>query len=293
MALISRRRLIAFTALIGGGLAAGAALTGCSTLKAFNSLTPKDGGSKRVAQNVAYGPEARHRYDVYAPTKVTGPLPVIVFFYGGGWNSGSKDDYSWAGRALAALGYVVVLPDYRLVPQVRFPDFLEDCALAVKHVAAHIADRGGDASRLCLMGHSAGAYNAAMLTLDGHYLAALPVKAMVGLSGPYDFLPFDVKESIDAFSAWPRPHETQPLHFAHKTDTKFLLFHSRTDKVVMLKNSVNLSNALKTAGTSCELVIFDKLDHPDTAAALSIPFRGKAPVLANIRDFLATTLISL
>jgi acetyl esterase/lipase len=270
-------------------------LSGCSTLTAFNMLTPKDGGSKLVARDIAYGQNARQSYDIYAPQKVTAPLPVIVFYYGGGWNSGSKDDYRWAGRALAALGYVVVLPDYRLVPEVRFTTFVEDCAAAVKHVMGHISAYGGDASRLCLMGHSAGAYQAAMLALDAHYLALdpekpNPVKAMIGLSGPYDFIPFDVKESIDAFSAWPRPEDTQPIALARKTDTKFLLIHSRADKVVYLKNAVNLDRALKAAGTSCELVVYDGLAHPDTAAALSVPFRGKAPVLATVRDFLKANL---
>ncbi|OYW81832.1 MAG: alpha/beta hydrolase, partial [Asticcacaulis sp. 32-58-5] len=127
---MNKRRFLSLMGLSG----AATALAGCSTLSAFNTLTPKDGDSERLAQNIAYGEGERHTYDIYSPRKGAQNLPVIVFFYGGGWNSGSKDDYAWMGRALAALGYIVAVPDYRLVPGVRYPDFLTDSAAAVRHV---------------------------------------------------------------------------------------------------------------------------------------------------------------
>ncbi len=287
MPLLSRRNLIT-----GAGLSGLAAfLAACSTLRLFSTFTPKDPGVKRIAQNVAYGDHPRQSYDVYAPDKVKGPLPLIVFFYGGGWNSGSKDDYGWFGMALAAMGYVVAVPDYRVAPEVVYPTFLDDCAAAVKATVAQASTYGADGARLALAGHSAGAYNAVMLALDPHYLGVdragnSPVEAFVGVSGPYDFYPFDVKESRDAFSAWKVPTETQPVTYARKINTRFLLLQSRADTVVGLHNAVNLNKKLTDAGTDCQLIVYDKLSHADTAAAFSVPFRGKGTLYSDTRTFL-------
>ena len=92
--------------------------------------------------------------------------PVILFFYGGSWNSGRRQGYAFAARALAARGFVVIVPDYRLVPDAVYPDFLRDCAAAVRWARRNAGAHGGDGERIVLVGHSAGAYNAAMLALD-------------------------------------------------------------------------------------------------------------------------------
>ncbi len=270
-------------------------MSACSTLSLFSTFTPKDRGVTRVARDVHYGDDPRQTYDVYAPDAAT-DLPVIVFFYGGGWNSGSKADYGWFGMALAAMGYVVAVPDYRLTPQVVYPAFLDDCAASVKHVVAHAATYGGNGAKLALMGHSAGAYNAVMLALDAHYLGTdaagnSPVLACVGVSGPYDFLPFDVKESRDTFGPWPKPEETQPIHYARKTNTHFLLMASRADHTVYLKNSVSLHSKLMAVGTDCRLHVYEGLNHADTAAAFSVPFRGKGPLYTDAQAFLKETLV--
>ena len=171
-----------------------ALLAGCSPLKSFNAVLPKDGGSRLVGRDLAFASGERGRLDLYAPkgTAAGAKLPVIVFFYGGSWSSGDKDGYGFVGRALAAQGFLVAVPDYRLVPEVRFPGFVEDGAAAVKWVRANAARYGGDPDRLVLAGHSAGAYNAAMLALDEKWLGAdrAAVKGFAGLAGPYDFLPF-------------------------------------------------------------------------------------------------------
>ena len=122
-------------------------LAGCSPLGALNALGPRDGGAGRVAKGLTYGPEDRQRFDLYAPTVGTN-LPVVVFFYGGGWDSGAKDLYGWAAQALAARGFVVALPDYRLSPDVHFPAFIEDAAMATAAAADVAADHGGDPARL-------------------------------------------------------------------------------------------------------------------------------------------------
>ena len=284
--------------LAGFGLASLAAA--CSPLGALNALAPKDKNSKLLRANVAYGADRRQAYDVYAPVNIaadteSGLAPMLVFFYGGGWDSGSKDLYTWAGRALASLGYVVVVPDYRLVPQVRFPDFLEDSEAAVRHAVNNAGDFGADPQRLGLMGHSAGAYNAIMLALGPDYLnlpanGPGPVRAVIGVAGPYDFYPYDVPASVNAFGHWPKPQETQPVNYARKTGAKFQLIYSKADKVVGPHNAKNMAAKLKAAGDEVELIAYDKPSHPDMVAALSVPLRGRANTLADVREFLSRAL---
>lgn len=266
-------------------------LAGCNTLSLFNTFTPKDGNIRRVAHSVAYGDDPRQAYDVYAPQDATtSSLPLLVFFYGGNWASGSRTDYVWMAHALASMGYVVVVPDYRLVPEVHYPAFVEDCAAAVRHIVAHASDYDANPSRLALMGHSAGAYNAAMLVLDPRYLTGVPVTALVGVSGPYDFYPFNVAASRDAFGQWPHPEETQPLTYARRVDTRILLMQSRADTIVGTHNAVNLEAKLKTAGDDVRLKLYDRLSHQDMAAMFSIPFRGKGSGYADVKAFLKETL---
>ncbi|MCR6659308.1 MAG: alpha/beta hydrolase [Asticcacaulis sp.] len=272
------------------GLGLAPLLAGCNTLSLFNTFTPKD-EARRVARDVPFGDDPRQKLDIYAPKGEHRDLPVLVFFYGGGWNSGSKADYVWMGHSLAALGYLVFIPDYRLVPQVFYPVFLEDNTLAVKFVMAHAGAYGGDIRRLGVIGHSAGGYAAAMMALDPRYLGeGAPLKVCVGIAGPYDFYPFDVPASKDAFSQWPRPEETQPVTYARKVDTRFLLMQSRADTVVGVHNAVNLDARLKAAGTDVDLKLYDKLTHPDTAAVFSVPFRNKAPLRADAAAWLKANL---
>ena len=283
----SRRQLL--TTLAASPLVA--ACNNLGTLNRLNALTPGDGGVVRRVDGAAYGADPRQKLDVYVPNRAPGPLPVVVFFYGGGWSSGEKGGYAFAGRSMAAEGFVTVVPDYRLVPQVRFPAFVQDGAAAVAWARAHAAEYGGDPDRIVLMGHSAGAYIAAMLAMDPQWLAAAAapprtVKAWAGLAGPYDFLPFDVKSSQDAFGAWPKPEETQPITFAGAGDPPAFLGHGDADTTVKLKNSRNLAAKLEAAGVPVELKVYPGVNHVPILLALTRTFRGKATVRADATAFL-------
>ena len=157
----SRRRLLV--------AASGLALGGCSATDVLNSLVP--GNTYRLESDVAYGPHARQRLDVYLPAQPTTDAPVVVFFYGGSWTRGSRTDYRFVGEALASAGIVAAVADYRLSPQVQWRAILEDCAAATGWTWANAARLGASAERVHLMGHSAGGYNAAMLALDDRWLA--------------------------------------------------------------------------------------------------------------------------
>jgi acetyl esterase/lipase len=257
-------------------------------LGTFNALTPKDRASARVARGVAYGPGERLRLDVYGPRAAApAPRPVIVFLYGGSWNSGRRQAYSFAARALAARGFVVIVPDYRLAPEVRYPDFLRDCAAAVRWTRRHAGEHGGDGERIVLTGHSAGAYNAAMLALDPSLLGPdrSAVRGLAGLAGPYDFLPLDDASTIAAFGAWPRPAETQPVSHAARGAPPALLLHGDGDSRVKPRNSRKLAGLLQAAGGDVRLKLYPGLGHVGILTALAIPFRGQAPVLADVAAF--------
>ncbi|KKB80945.1 hypothetical protein VW35_01825 [Devosia soli] len=265
-----------------------------SLLQVFNALTPKDAASRKVARNIAFGDHARQRLDIYAPRKAAGPLPVVFFIYGGSWSDGDRRNYDFAGRAIAALGYVTVIADYRLVPAVDYPVFLQDGLLAVKWVAQNVSPYGGDPTRMALMGHSAGAYNATMLALHPDYLPAegilKNVRCVVGLSGPYDFYPFDSPITVRTFGAVTEPEDTQPIEHVAQFAPPMFLGTGDADRLVYPRNTVALSNRLRQAGVAVKEAHYPGLGHPQTLLALSRPARRIAPVLDDVSNFLAAHL---
>jgi acetyl esterase/lipase len=268
----------------------GSVLSACSPLSLFATFTPKD-AAKAPEHGVAYGPDPRQALDVYAPRRETAPAPVAVFFYGGSWDSGRRQDYGWVGRALAAQGFLTIVPDYRLYPAVRYPSFVEDGALAVRWAVDHAQALGGDPSRIVLIGHSAGAYNAAMLALDDRYLKAAGVdpkvvRAFAGLSGPYDFLPLDGPITRQTFGEYPDLPATQPAAYARADSPPAFLATGEGDTTVRPRNTRILAAALRAKGGVVEERHYEGLNHADTVLALSRPFRGKAPVLAEMAAFL-------
>lgn len=280
--------VLALAGVIGGMLAF---VSPPRLLSHYDRLAGGREGSWPAAEGVPFGSHGQ-RLDIWAPNDMAkAPLPVVIFWYGGGWAKGDRTSYAFAGRALAKAGFLVVIPDYRKVPQVLFPAFLEDGAEAVAWVEDNIARYRGDPARVAVMGHSAGAWQAVMLALDAERLAAAgadpaTIKAGVGLSGPYDFHPFTSERAIAAFSQWPRPEETQPIAFARKDAPPLLLVTSDGDETVRPKNADNLGARLRELGAPVEVKNYGPLDHEEVVMALSVPFRGKGPVLADSVAFL-------
>ena len=193
--------------------------TGCSKLAFMAVNVPAAFGAYTRYANIAYGADPQHRLDVYVPEEVPlGPRPVIVFWHGGRWSFGDKAEYRFVGAALAALGYVVVIPNYRHYDQVKMPGFMDDAARAALWAAAHGGQYGADPNHFYLMGHSAGAHMAALVTLDSRYFAATgqtapPIAGVIGLSGPYDFLPLRETDVQDMFGPPEKYPDSQPVNF--------------------------------------------------------------------------------
>ncbi len=261
-----------------------------SALGLFSALAPRD-PARKLGTARAYGPLSRQKLDVYAPRRMAKPAPVAVFFYGGSWESGRRQDYGWVGQALAARGFLTLVADYRLHPHVAYPDFLHDAALAVKWAVSHASDHGGDPHRLVLIGHSAGAYNAVMLGLDPQYLKAVGVdahriRAVAGLSGPYDFLPLDGPITRQTFGHAPDLPATQPMTHVRPDAPPAFLATGDKDNTVRPRNTRRLAKALREAGVLVEEKHYEGVDHAGTVLALSRLMRRKAPLLDDMVSFL-------
>lgn len=243
-------------------------------------------GTKRLARDLAYGAGPRRRLDVYGPRRNAGDRPVLVFFYGGNWDSGDKRDYAFAGRAFAELGTIAVLPDYTHIHARPYPAFMEDAGAALAWVRDHIADYGGDPARIAVAGHSAGAYIALTLALDPRWGAKAAIKAAVGLAGPYDFLPFDSPISTRTFGHVVAPGATQPVNFASAAAPPVLLLHGDADTKVRPRNSERLAARLEAAGGEAELILYPGITHTGPLKALARPFRDHPPVLRDMAAFL-------
>ncbi|MET3516865.1 acetyl esterase/lipase [Pseudacidovorax sp. 1753] len=285
------RTVAAALAVVAGALSLGA----CSPIKLVDRLTPTD--TYTVQNDIAYGSEPRQRLDVYQPLARTAPAagrrPLVVFFYGGTWTTGDRAQYRFVGEALASRGAIVAVADYRLSHEVRYPAFVQDSARAVKWGLDNAARLGADPAQVYVMGHSSGAYNAAMVALDPRWLQALgasprQLAGWIGLAGPYDFLPIgdpDVKRAFD----WPRTMpESQPInHVSAAAPRTLLMAASRDNLVDPHRNTAQMARKLEVAGVPVEVHTFDNLSHITLmgAVATRVQWIG-GPVMPPLLRFL-------
>ncbi len=260
----------------------------CSPVSLLNATIPTSG--YHVVPDLAYGTDQRQKLDLYIPDAGTRPLPVVVFYYGGSWQWGDRGDYRFLGQALASKGYLVAIADYRVAPEVAYPVFLEDSARAFAWVHRHVAEHGGDPSRMHLVGHSAGAYNAMMLAVEPSYFKAAGadpawVRSVVGLAGPYNFLPLTDPKLIALFGGAHR-EDTQPIHHVHGKTAPTLLLHGMDDDLVSPKNATSMADAMRVYGTEVEVKTYPGVGHIGIILATARGFRGKAPTLEDVDKFL-------
>lgn len=265
--------------------------TACSPVTALNALAPSRG---IVEQSDAYLPGPRHDLDVYAPARGTAPAdrPVVVFFYGGGWEDGDRAMYRFVGAELAAHGIVAVIPDYRLYPEVVFPAFMQDAAHAVAWARDHAAQFGGDPQRLFLMGHSAGGQIATLLALDSEYLKAAGVdgkdiRGVVGLAGPYDFLPLQSPTLKTIFGPEPERWRSQPIDFVEPGAPPMLLLAGSDDHTVDPGNTLRLAARLRVAGDQVTATIYPSVTHKTLIGAFAPALTFLAPTRRDVLDFIA------
>ncbi len=270
-------------------LVATLALTGCSPLDVLNATAPVS--STLAESGIAYGAQERQQLDVYRPAATpAGGAPVVLFFYGGRWSDGDRADYAFVGAALAEAGMVVVVADYRLYPQVRFPAFVEDGARAFAWTHEHIERFGGDPASIYLMGHSAGAHIASLLALDRRWLRdGRQPAGMIGLAGPYDFLPIEATDLRAIFGPPERFPESQPIEYVRGDAPPLYLLHGLDDDTVRPGNTRNLAQAIRARGGRVETRFYESAGHAAIIGAIAGVTDFLAPVRADIVDFIERT----
>ena len=277
------RKTVRFFALLT------AAVEACApaAVLALNLAVPRSG--YHVVRDLPYGTDPRQKLDVYVPDNLKTKAPVILFFYGGFWQSGSKDLYLGFGQAFASEGLVVVIADYRLYPQVRYPAFVRDGAGAFAWLQAHVAQYGGDPERIFLAGHSAGAYIAAMLAADPTWLreaGADPARVggVIGISGPYNFLPLRDRAMIAIFGG-ADVSETQPIAHIDGRRPPMLLATGTADATVSPRNTADFAAKLKAFGSPVEVLTYSGVGHVGLMLSFAPGFRGNTTLRQDIVAF--------
>jgi acetyl esterase/lipase len=259
----------------------------CSPADVLNATVPNDGAT--VVHDVAYEPGAQHTLDIYRPRRASGPL--VVFLYGGSWRMGDKSMYPFVALPLAARGAVVVVPNYRLYPQVEFPGFVEDNAAAVAWALDHAAALGADPRQVFVVGHSAGAYDAAMLALDPHYLVQAGASrdrlaGVVGLAGPYDFLPIVDPDVIPVFASVQDGPASQPITYVDGHNPPMLLLAGTDDTIVQPRNTTSLAARITSMDGPVESKLYPSIGHVGLITAFAPLFQSRAPVLDDVWRFI-------
>lgn len=264
-------------------------LGGCTRLGLELANLPVRLGGTPVVRDLAYGPDALHRLDIYRPATSVANAPVLVFFYGGRWTDGSKAMYPFVGGAFADRGYVTVIVDHRKYPQVRFPEFVHDGARALAWVHDHIDRFGGDPGRMFVAGHSSGAHIASLLAADERYLQIWGkqtdiVQAFAGLAGPYDFIPDDA-DLVDMFGPPERYPQMQTTTFIDGDEPPMLLLWGEADSAVWQRNLDRLAQRIRERSGRVETRIYPRLDHVGIVASLTWFMRNRRPVFEDMLQF--------
>ncbi len=290
------------TLLIIGGIALQFAIwrNGPAVLSVIDKVAGGGTSAARLA-TVSTGDHPSQKAIVWGPQDrgPNGPaLPVLIFAHGGSWRSGDPEDYGFFARAFVPKGFIVVLVGYRLVddaaPQTAtqgtYPAMLEDTARTIHWARREIAQYGGDPDRMVLAGHSAGAYNVVMTALETQWLGRYGVDAdviagVVGMSGPYDFFPYDSPSTIAAFGNAPDPQATQVATHVRGDGPPMLLIHGAKDDLVGIHNSRNLAREIQGLGGDVTLKIYPAMAHNDPLIALAAPWRSRRDVADTIASF--------
>ena len=284
--------IVSYLRLLYSGLRCTIAVALGQAVYSLSSAQAAESQPTELKRNIAYGKLPKQKLDLVLPSSATikKTAPILVFFHGGGWSAGSKDSYRQFAQLIAQKGYIVVLPNYRLYPVVRFPEFVNDSALAVKWVQDQVSEYGGDPSRLVISGHSAGAHISALLAFDDHFLKEAGVsmnkiRGWIGISGPYAMPPSETPAIADVFGAYADQPASMPINFVDGSEPATLLIHGGRDWLVPTEQSRLMEEKLTAAGSQVELAIFERYKHIDILPGFRL-LHQKDAVLDKILEFL-------
>jgi len=248
---------------------------------------------QEATTDIAYGKQPWQKLDVYSQDK---SAPVVIFVNGGSWRHGRPDQYRFAADAFIRKGYTVVLPNYIKYPDAnaRYPQFVDDIAQATAWVKSNISKYNGQADKLFLVGHSAGAHTVIMLTVDGQYLKNVglsekDIRGVVGIAGPYSFIP-DWHVTKTVFGPPDRYSLMDALNYIDGTEPDMLLLHSKGDAQVGQYNQQKLAASLKNIGVPVETKLYEELSHIDMVTSLHPWLQKGIDLTADIDAFIRSRL---
>ena len=266
-------------------------LAACSPLKMLSVVSPS--GHYERTPDLRYGDHERHVLDVYTPLAAAPNAPLVVYFYGGGWTDGHKEEFEFVASSLTRAGMVVAIPDYQLYPDIVFPTYVEDGAKAVAWTLANAKRFGADSDRTYLMGHSAGAQIAALLAIDRRYLEAEEARpesvvGLLGLSGPYDFLPLTEDNYLQQLFPPSNREAAQAINYVSSKSPATLLIHGGDDDIVEPGNSERLAARLQEFDVPVTMKNYAGVGHGRIVVALAPPLDFIASTLEDCIAFIRT-----
>lgn len=281
--------------LAGIGLQIAISRNGPAVLSAVDRIAGGTGGAEFKAK-IATGDHPQQKLLVWGPDDRSAKdvlRPVLVFVHGGSWRWGDPEDYDFVGRAFVEQGFVVVLGGYRLEEAGKYPAMVEDTARVIGWTHEEIAAYGGDPESIVIAGHSAGAYNVVMTALQDswlgkHSLSTKDVAGVIGLSGPYDFLPLDSDSTIASFGHVEEDKAldaTQPIKLIRADAPPMLLIHGEKDALVGMRHSRDLASLVGDAGGTATLELYPEMAHNDPLISIAAPWRSRRDVVTKMAEF--------
>lgn len=301
--IVKPSKLSGFKKLAIFGVVSGVVLGACSysPTKVLTAISSMRGVA--ITKDIQYGTDPRQGLDIYQPAPdeiskpqnhLVGGLPVVIFIYGGSWQSGDKEGYGFVGRSLAQAGYVTVVMDYRLAPKNIYPDYVNDSVSAISWVYQNIAQYGGNPNEIFVMGHSAGAFNAVAAVDDERFwknshVPNSAIKGVIGLAGPYsyDFREFDSKV---AFPTNTKPEEIMPDGHVRVGAPPHYLLTAEKDTLVGIKNFLKMKRGLERANVPLETGVVPKVNHITMIVAMATPMEWMGNTRQMVLDYMASKL---
>ena len=260
-------------------------------LRVINALARS--GRYRVYTDVPYGADDRNRLDYYIRTDTAeDPVharPLVLFFYGGNWQSGRRQDYRFVADTLCKMGCDVIVPDYRLYPEVRFSGIIDDVSLAATWL---FQNKQIDPGRpIFIMGHSAGAQLGSLLCLNQALLSHIDaverrIAGFIGLSGPYDFYPYTEESHWDLFSPERAYPNSQAVNFVRAGGPPLYLLHGKEDSRVRRGHSKSLMEKQIAAGGDASREVYEGVGHVDMVVSFSVFHRRKSQAVKDVENFI-------
>jgi len=243
-------------------------------------------GGNRHIRSVSshdFGDEARQALDYYQ-SHGDGQQPVVLFFYGGNWRSGKRRLYRFMAARLCSMGFDVIIPDYRLYPEVRFKDIITDAREAAQLASQLIHPE----QPLVVMGHSAGAQLGSLLCLDESLLGddRNRISGFIGLAGPYDFYPYSSDFHWELFEPEEDYPLSQPVNFVRPDAPPMYLLHGRDDQLLRRGQSKSLMQKMQALDAEADREVYDGMGHIGILLGFSVLSRKSSKLLQDVEGFI-------